>query len=104
MALDNIPSVQDALDTLHRYSFGARDEIASTDIAFLVEVIRDEYLRLKESERQHAMGLEEAYRRGRDEVVSFALDRVSDDGTVDQHVLAIGVYRRENPYAPVRDR
>lgn len=55
MALDNIPSVQDALDTLHRYSFGARDEIASTDIAFLVERIRDEYLRLKESERQQAL-------------------------------------------------
>lgn len=98
------PSTENALDTLHRYSFGARDEIDSTDIAFLVEGIRDEYLRLKESERQHAMGLEEAYRRGRDEVVSFALDRVSDDGTVDQHVLAIGAYRRENPYARPRNR
>lgn len=104
MALDNIPSAQDALDTLHRYSFGARDEIASTDIAFLVERIRDEYLRLKESERQQAMGLEEAWRRGRDETVSYALGYVSDDETVDQHILAIGAYRRENPYARPRNR
>ncbi|URP22139.1 hypothetical protein SEA_BIG4_55 [Microbacterium phage Big4] len=104
LSIDPEVEVQDALDTLHRYSFGARDEIASTDISFLVERIRDEYLRLRESERQHAMGLEEAWRRGRDETVAFALDRVSEDGTVDQHVLAIGAYRRENPYDRPRKR
>ncbi|UDL16335.1 hypothetical protein SEA_ZOOMAN_51 [Microbacterium phage Zooman] len=103
-SIDPEVSVQDALDTLHRYSFGARDEIASTDISFLVERVRDEYLRLQESERQHAMGLEEAWRRGRDSTVSYALDNVDDRGFIDQHVLAIGAYRRENPYDRPRKR
>lgn len=91
-----------ALDKLHRFSFGETSEIERTDISFLAEQVRDELERLRESERQHAMGLEEAWRRGRDDTVTHALSRVDSEGMVDQHVLAIGSYRRDNPYSVPR--
>lgn len=103
-------SLKEILDKLHRFSFGEDSEMERTDIAFMVEQLRDELefrrtvilvnqKSFLESTLEFMREREAIWDAGREAVIAHASKHVDDDGMIDQHVVAIGGSKLRNPYA-----